>query len=429
MDHVSTFYLALLIPSLLLSAFFSSSEAAFLSLRKVRIRRLVEDGAPGAERVSRMVDQPTKVLPTILLGNNLVNTAFAVLATVIMVALMGEGRGVLVATAASTVVLLVFGETLPKTVAIRHSERLFFLYARPLQLIEMLLLPIAAVLQLVNRFLATRLGSDPRALFTEEEIKIAISIGMEEGSVEEEEGEMLENVFRFGDRPVREVMTPRTEVVQLESGTTLRQFLSIYRDHYHTRFPVYEDDMENVVGILSVKDVVTAIAREDVSNDTPVTMFLRPAVFVPDTKLAGQLFREMREVGNLMVMAVDEYGGIAGLVTLKQLIEEVVGPVGEEGRQPEVEYEAIDENTYHIDGGMQIDEANDELDLGLPRGDYNTVAGFILESLGRIPVEGDHFHHDSMRLEVTHVRGMRIEKVMVSKQQAAHEDRDPQPGV
>ena len=153
------------------------------------------------------------------------------------------------------------------------------------------------------------------------------------------------------------------------------------------------------MGILSVKDVVTAIAREDVSNDTPVTMFLRPAVFVPDTKLAGQLFREMREVGNLMVMAVDEYGGIAGLVTLKQLIEEVVGPVGEEGRQPEVEYEAIDENTYHIDGGMQIDEANDELDLGLPRGDYNTVAGFILESLGRIPVEGDHFHHDSMRLE------------------------------
>ena len=256
---LSTLYFALLVPSLLLSAFFSSSEAAFLSLRKVRIRRLVEDAVPGAERVARMVDEPAKVLPTILLGNNLVNTAFAALATVIMVALIGEGRGVLAATAASTIVLLVLGETLPKTVAIRHSERLFFLYARPLQLVELLLLPFAAALQLVNRFLAALLGSDARALFTEEEIKTAISIGMEEGSVDEEEGEMLENVFRFGDRQVREVMTPRTEIVQLESGTTLREFLSIYRDHYHTRFPVFEDDMENVVGILSVKDVVSAL--------------------------------------------------------------------------------------------------------------------------------------------------------------------------
>ena len=418
---LSTLYFALLVPFLLLSAFFSSSEAAFLSLRKVRIRRLVEDAVPGAERVARMVDEPAKVLPTILLGNNLVNTAFAALATVIMVALIGEGRGVLAATAVSTIALLVFGETLPKTVAIRHSERLFFLFARPLQLIELLLLPFAATLQLVNRFLAARLGSDARALFTEEEIKTAISIGMEEGSVEEEEGEMLENVFRFGDRQVREVMTPRTEIVQLESGTTLRQFLSVYRDHYHTRFPVFEDDMENVVGILSVKDVVTALAREDVSDDTPVTTLLRPVVFVPDTKLVGQLFREMRGAGNQMVVTVDEYGGIAGLVTLKQLIEEIVGPVGEEGMQPDVEYEAIDENTYHIDGGMQIDEANEELDLDLPTGDYNTVAGFILEALGRIPAEGDHFHHDSLRLEVTHVRGMRIEKVMVTREQPARE--------
>ena len=418
---LSTLYFALLVPFLLLSAFFSSSEAAFLSLRKVRIRRLVEDAVPGADRVARMVDEPAKVLPTILLGNNLVNTAFAALATVIMVALIGEGRGVLAATAVSTIALLVFGETLPKTVAIRHSERLFFLFARPLQLIELLLLPFAATLQLVNRFLAARLGSDARALFTEEEIKTAISIGMEEGSVEEEEGEMLENVFRFGDRQVREVMTPRTEIVQLESGTTLRQFLSVYRDHYHTRFPVFEDDMENVVGILSVKDVVTALAREDVSDDTPVTTLLRPVVFVPDTKLVGQLFREMRGAGNQMVVTVDEYGGIAGLVTLKQLIEEIVGPVGEEGMQPDVEYEAIDENTYHIDGGMQIDEANEELDLDLPTGDYNTVAGFILEALGRIPAEGDHFHHDSLRLEVTHVRGMRIEKVMVTREQPARE--------
>ena len=419
MDQVSVLYLALLFPFLLLSAFFSSAEAAFLSLRKVRIRHLVESNARGAERVARMTDQPERALPTILLGNNLVNTAFAALSTVIMVALLGEGRGVIAATVASTFVLLVLGETLPKTVAIRHSEPIFFFYARALQWFELLLLPLTAALQLLNRVLVSPLGRNPRALFTEEEIKVAISIGMEAGAVEEEEAEMLEKVFRFGDRQVREVMTPRTEIVWLESGATLKDFLAIYQDHYYTRFPVFEEDMENVMGFLSVKDVVTAMARGEVSDESPVTRFLRQVEFVPDTKLVGPLFREMQKVGNQMVMAVDEFGGIAGLVTLKQLIEEIVGPVGEEGMEPEMEYEAIDANTYHIDGGMQIEEANEELALGLPEGDYETVAGFILEALGHIPIEGEHLRHDGLSLVVTHVRGMRVEKVMVTREQPA----------
>ena len=191
MDQTSMLYLILLLPCLLLSAFFSSSEAAFLSLRKVRIRHLEESRIPGAKRVARMVDQPEKVLPTILLGNNLVNTAFAALTTVIMISLVGEGRGIIVATVASTVTLLVLGETLPKTVAIRYAEPLFFFSARVLEWLDRLLFPLVALLQWVNRMLIRRLGSDSRALFTEEEIKVAISIGMEAGAVEEQEAQML----------------------------------------------------------------------------------------------------------------------------------------------------------------------------------------------------------------------------------------------
>ena len=408
-------YLILLLPCLLLSAFFSSSEAAFLSLRKVRIRGLVEKRVAGAERVARMVDQPEKVLPTILLGNNLVNTAFAALATVIMISLMGEGRGVIVATVVSTIVLLVLGETLPKTVAIRHSEPMFFFSARVIEWLDRLLLPLVALLQWVSRTLALRLGSDPRALFTEEEIKVAISIGREAGEVEEEEAKMLEKVFRFGDRQLREVMTPRTELVWVEVGTTLTEFLGIYKDHSHTRFPVFEDHVENVLGALSVKDVVAAIAQGEISDDDPVTGMIRPVDFVPDTKLVGALFREMQQVGSQIAMAVDEFGGIAGLVTLKQLIEEIVGPVGEEGMQPEVEYETIDENTFYIDGGMQIEEANEELGLDLPKGDYETVAGFVLDALGHIPAAGEQLRHSGLRLVVTQVRGMRIERVMVTR--------------
>jgi putative hemolysin len=415
MDEATILYLILLLPCLLLSAFFSGSEAAFLSLRKVRIRHLVESRVVGAERVARMTDQPERVLPTILLGNNLVNTAFAALTTVIMISLVGEGRGIIGATVASTVTLLVLGETLPKTVAIRHSEPLFFFSARVLEWLDRLLFPLVALLHWVNRMLVMRLGSDSRALFTEEEIKVAISIGMEAGAVEEQEAQMLENVFRFGDRQLREVMTPRTEVVWVESGSTLKEFLTIYQGHSHTRFPVFTESMENVVGVLSVKDVVGTIAMGGVSEYDSVTEFLRPVYFVPDTKLVGALFGEMQSGGGQMAMAVDEFGGIAGLVTLKQLMEEIVGPMGEEAGQPSLEYEAVDENTFHIDGGMQIEEANEKLGLDLPKGGYETVAGFILEVLGHIPSEGERFPHNTLRLAVIQMKGKKIEKVMVTR--------------
>jgi putative hemolysin len=415
MNQIETLYLALLIPCLFLSAFFSSAEAAFLSLRKVRIRHLMESNVVGAERVAKMVDHPENVLPTILLGNNLVNTAFAALATVIMISLIGDGMGVIVATVTSTAILLILGETLPKTVAIRYAEPLFFFSSRILEWIERLLLPLVILLQWISRMLALRLGNDPRALFTQEEIKIAISIGMEAGAVEEQEAQMLEKVFRFGDRQIREVMTPRTEVVWVETGSTLKDFFAIYQSNSHTRFPVFEGDAENVAGALSVKDVVAAVARGEISNDSQITNLLRSVDFVPDTKPIGSLFREMQKVGSQMAMAVDEFGGIAGLVTLKQLMEEVVGPVGEEGMEPDMEYETIDENTFRIDGGMQIEEVNDELQLDLPTGDYETVAGFILEALGHIPNEGEYFRHNGLRLEIAQMRGMRIEKVIVTK--------------
>ncbi len=415
MDQIATVYLLLLLPCLLLSAFFSSSEAAFLSLRKVRIRRMTEDKVEGAAMVAKMLDEPEKVLPTILLVNNLVNTAFAALCTLILVILIGEGRGVITATIASTLILLVLGETLPKTVGIRYPETLFFFSAKVIKWIEKILLPLIVILQWINKIISTWLGADPRALFTEEEIKVAISIGRESGSVEEQEAQMLENVFRFGDRQLREVMTPRTELIWVESGTRLQEFFSIYQEYSHSRFPVYENDLENVLGILLVKDVMGAIAKGSLANSDSVTSFLRPVDFIPETKTIGSLFREMQGVGNQVSMAIDEFGGISGIVTLKQLTEEIVGPVGEDGQHPDLEYETVDENTFNIDGGMQIEEVNEELNLSLPKGDYETVAGFILEHLGRLPVEGDYFNYNGLRIVVTEITGMKIDKIMVTK--------------
>ena len=415
MDQASMLYFILLLPCLLLSVFFSSSEAAFLSLRKVRIRHLVESRIAGAKRVAQMVDQPEKVLPTILLGNNLVNTAFAALTTVIMISLMGEGRGIIVATVASTVTLLVLGETLPKTVAIRYAEPLFFFSARVLEWLDRLLFPLVALLQWVNRMLLRRLGSDPRALFTEEEIKVAVSIGMEAGAVEEEEARLLENVFRFGDRQLREVMTPRTEIIALERGVTLETFLGVYQEHSHTRFPIFDGTVDNVIGTLSVKDVVRAMTAGEIGPEDDVTDVLREAYFVPETKFVGQLFHELRQSGYQVVMVADEFGGLAGLVTLKQMVEEIVGRVSEEGVQESEEYQAIDINTFRADAGMRVDEANAQLALDIPEGEYETLAGFLLTRFGHIPREGEYVHHNGFQLQVVEMRGVRIEQLRLTR--------------
>ena len=401
---------------LIFSAFFSSSEAAFLSLQRARLAHLVNTGAPGAARVAGMIKQPERLLSTILLGNNLVNVAFAALVTVMIVELLGEGRGVVVATAVATTVLLLVGETIPKSIAIRNAERVAFLYARPLGWIENLLLPLVVLLQWTSRRVTSLFGGAPaRGSITEAELRSLIDIGEAEGTFEPAEAEMLENVFRFGDRQVREVMTPRTEIVSIERGATLGEFLDIYREHQHTRFPVYKGVMDNIVGIISAKDILKAMATKGMNADNSVTDVIRDSYFVPETKRIAELFDELRQSGNQMAIAVDEFGGLAGLVSLKRLSEEVVGPVGEEGVGPEEEYEAIDKYTFQVDGGMSVEEANEELGITLPEGDFETIAGFVLDVLGHIPTEGEQFDHGNLKLEVTEMDGLKIETIKVTK--------------
>ena len=402
---------------LLLSAFFSSSEAAFLSLQKARIAHLVSTNVPAAARVAAMARQPERLLSTILLGNNLVNVAFTAVVTVFIVDRLGEGSGVAVATAVATVLLLILGETIPKSLAIRHAERVAFLYSRPLRWIDTLLLPVVVVLQWMSRRVTSLFsGSVPIAgSISEGELRTLIDLGEAEGTFEPTEAEMLENVFRFGDSQVREVMTPRTEIVSIERGATLREFLAIYVEHSHTRFPVYKESVDDVVGILSAKDVLKALSTHGLRDEDRVTDVIRDAYFVPETKRIAELFDELRQSGNQMAIAIDEFGGVAGLVSLKQLSEEVVGPVGEEGSAPEEEYEAIDRNTFQVDGGMSVDEIAEELDIHLPEGDFETIAGFVLDALGHIPTRGEQFEHGDLRLEVTNMRGLKIEAVKVTK--------------
>ncbi len=421
MSGVETLYLVFLFVCLLLSSFFSSSETAFISLQRIRLEHMVDTKVKGAERVLRLIQRPEKLLSTILLGNNLVNTAAAALGTALAISLWGEEYGILIATVVVTILILIFGETTPKTLATQHTERLSLALARPIEVISWLFTPFVAALSWIALAFSKLLGGTPvpRSLVSAEEIRTMISVGHKEGTVEEAEAEMLHKVFDFGDRPVREVMVPRTEVVWVEKGIRLADFLTIYTESPLSRFPVYQENMDNVVGILSVKDVLMAQAKGTINDEATIDDLVRPAYFTPEFKRISELFTEMRDKNYRMAVVVDEYGGTAGIVSLSRLVEEVVGPVGDEFAEAEKEYETINEYTFQIDGGMRVEEANEEMGLELPEGDYETVAGFILDLLRHIPKTGERLRYKGMNLVITEMRGVKIEKVLLTKKKHA----------
>jgi putative hemolysin len=419
MSGIETLYLVLLIVCLLLSAFFSGSETAFISLQKIRVRHLVDTKVRGAKRVSKMMEQPEKFLSTVLLGNNLVNTAAAALATFLAIRIWGEQWGVLIATIAITILLLIFCETTPKTIATRHAERLSLTFVGLIEAISWLFTPFVVVLSWIASGFSKMFGGTPvpKSLASEEEIRTMISVGHKEGTVEEEEATMLHKVFDFGNRPVLEVMVPRTEVVWITKGTTIVDFLKLYAENPLSRFPVYEDNLDNVIGILAVKDILMAQAKGQINDKSTIDDLIRPAYFTPETKRVSELFAEMKDKNYRITVVVDEFGGTAGIVSLSGLMEEIVGPVGDELATIEKEYESINEYTFQVDGGMRVEEANEEMGLGLPEGeDYETVAGFVLELLGHIPKEGERLKYKKLRIVITEMRGMKIEKIRLTKE-------------
>jgi len=418
MFSIEALYLVLLVVCLLLSAFFSSSETAFIALQRIRVEHLVNTKVNGANRVAKMVQRPERLLSTILLGNNLVNTAAAALGTALAISIWGVDQGILFATIGITILLLVFCETTPKTIATQHAERLSLALARPIEVISWIFTPFVIVLSwIASRFSKLAGGTPmPRSLVSEEEIRTMISVGHKEGTVEETSAEMLHKVFDFGNRPVREVMVPRPEVVCIEQGSKLADFLTIYAQSPLSRFPVYQDNMDNVVGILSVKDVLMAQAKGAINNQSLIDELVRPAYFAPETKPINELFAEMRDKNYRMCVVIDEFGGTAGIVSLSRLVEEIVGPVGDELAAVERDYEVINEYTFQIDGSMRIEEANEEMDLELPEGDYETVAGFVLSLLRHIPKPGEQLKYKGLKIVVTEMRGLRIEKILLTKE-------------
>ena len=413
METSDAIRLVLLGFAVLLSAFFAGSEAAFLSVQRSRLAALILDKVKGAETVEKLASNPEKLLPTVLTGNNLVNVAAAALGTTLAGSYLSPNWAVGVSVGAVTVLLLLFGEILPKVIATKNAEGLALILVRPLQAAQILFFPIVWVLEIYSRMVGRIFGLSGSRLVSEREIRALIDVAEIEGGVEKGEAALLEKVFHFGDLRVGDVMTPRTEIIFVELSATLQDFLPIYARTTYTRFPVFDGDRENIVGILSVKDLLEAVAQGTIQLHDSVATALRPAHFVPETKPVDELFDELREVGQHMAITVNEHGGVAGVVTLMQLLEVIVGPVGEEGEPIEEEFVAVGQSQFVVLAAMSILEANENLDIDLPEGDYQTLAGFVLEQLGHIPQEGESFRYGEIQLEVKEMQAVKIHRVEV----------------
>jgi len=412
----------IIVIGLLGSAFISATEAAVLGARRHRIEHLGEEGDKRARLVVSIFDQYEKFFGTILLVGNLFNILVATVGTTLAISTIGGGEATLLstvaATAIATVVVVVVGELTPKTLAVVAPEQWSLITARIVLTMMKISWPIVFAFTLVPRGIMRILGgkeSFTSPIVTAGELRTLIDLGEAEGTVEENTGEMLENIFRFGEMEVRDVMTPRTEIIWIRADATYAEFLQMYKVSPHTRFPVFDTNHDDVVGIFSVKDVLGSLSEGKLDLELTVINLLRQANFVPETKRLDDLFDEMQESGHKITLVVDEFGGIAGLITLTKLVEQIVGRTGEEGNKPDRRFVTVNENTFVLDGGLAIGEANDELGLEIPEGDYETIAGFFLEQAQQLPTSGTRVRFGNLRMQIGEMDGSKISTIRVRR--------------
>ena len=418
-----------------MNGFFVIAEFSLVSVRRTRIDELIAQGNARARVVRKAIEDPDRFIAATQLGITLASLglgwmgepAFADLLAPLLIAIPGPWDDVLaysiaggLAFAIITFLHVVLGELAPKSVALQNAERASLIVARPIAFTETIFRPAIWLLNGTGngllKLLGLRAASGHERVHSVEELKMLVRESQEGGAIEAHQEEMLQKVFRFGERQVREVMIPRPDVIGVDADATVQDLLGLFTEASHARFPVYEDDLDNIVGIVAVKDVLRALAQQPADMDAPVRSLVRPASFVPETVAVADLFADMRASHNQMAIVIDEYGGTAGVVTLEEVVEEIVGRLSDELVASEEAVVEVDEGVLEVDAQLRIDEVNEQLDLNLPEGEhYETVAGLVLSQLQRIPVVGDVLHHGDMELRVTRMKGPKIERVQIRR--------------
>ena len=401
--------LVLVVVCLVLSAFFSSSETALTTVNLIRIRNLADNGDKAAAWVLKARRDQSKA---ILIGNNVVNLSASSMLTVLVTDVFGS-QAVGAATGVLTLLVLLFGEITPKTIATLEAEKNALRFARVICFLMTILTPVIFVVNLLSGGVLRLLGVDPNKptdSITEDELRTIVEVGHEKGVIESEEKEMINNVFDLGDSVARDIMVPRIDMSFVDVEASYEELMEIFRRDHYTRLPVYEDNTDNVIGIINMKDLILLEDRAAFS----VRDYLRQPLFTFESKKLSELMIEMRKTSNNIVIVLDEYGATAGLITLEDILEEIVGDIRDEfDADEEDELKEISKGEYLADGSMNLDDINDRLGLELVSEDFDSLGGFMIDRLEHLPAEGEEVDTEEVRLVVEKVNKNRIDKVHI----------------
>lgn len=394
-----------------LSGYFSSAETAFSTVNRVRMQTLEEEGNKRAARVNRILKNYSKMLSAVLIGNNIVNLSTSALTTTIA---LQFGIPVAVATGVLTIVILLYGEIIPKTWAMLSSEKLTLAYSGTIYSLMQVMTPVIFVVDKMSNGILRILHIDPSkkiTTMTEAELRTYVEVSHADGVIETEEREMIYNVFDFSDALAKDIMIPRINMVTVDINATFSEVMAAFKESMYTRFPVYEDDKDNIIGLINIKDF---ILTEDEEN-FQVKSILRDAHFTYEFKKVSDLLYELRERATSVTFVLNEYGATVGMITLEDLLEEIVGEIRDEYDADEEEFiQKLYENTYLVEGSMKLDDINDELDTELESEDYDSIGGIIIENLDRLPEDNEEVTlADGIRLKVQGIEQNRIVKVLM----------------
>ncbi|WP_251492851.1 HlyC/CorC family transporter [Otoolea muris] len=426
MDSGDSIQLLILLFLLALSGFFSSSETALTTVNKIRMRTLADAGDGRALFVLKVIGNPSKMLSAILIGNNIVNLYASSLSTMLATKLWGN-EAVGLATGVLTLLILVFGEITPKTLSTISAETIALRFARIIYMLMVVLTPVIAVVNQLSFMVLRLLRVDPNKKaegITEDELRTIVEVSHEEGVIESEEKKMINNVFDFGDSVAKDIMVPRIDMSFVDVNAAYPELMDQFREEKYTRFPVFEETTDNVIGVINIKDIFLGGDVEDFS----VRKFLRQPLYTYEFKKVSELMMEMRKTDVNIVIVLDEYGATAGLITLEDMLEEIVGEIRDEydGDEEELVRE-LGEYEYVVEGSMKLDDLNDRLGLSLESEDYDSIGGLVIGYLDHLPEEGEDVTIGNVRLVVEHVEKNRIDKIHVYILESPEEEKESAP--
>ncbi|WP_291566525.1 MULTISPECIES: HlyC/CorC family transporter [unclassified Clostridium] len=412
MEPGSTWQLIILIILICGSAFFSASETALMSLNKIRLRHMVDEGVKGANKVQELNDDPSKLLGTLLVGNNIVNIASSSIATAVAIKMLGS-EGVAIATIVMTIVILIFGEITPKTLASQNAEKISLLVAPLISVVSIILKPLVVLTTFVANILISILGgkvSNTVPLITEAELKTIVDVSEEEGILEVEEKEIIHKVFEFGDLYVKDAMVQRVDIIAIELNSTFEEIMQVIKEEQFSRIPVYQETIDNIVGIIYVKDILMADFKED---EFRIKNHMRKPYYTYEYKKVIDLFREINKTRQHMNIVLDEYGGTVGIITIEDMLEEIVGEIDDEYDEQHSEITIINDSEYLVDGSVKIEDINDLIGTDIHSHEFDSIGGFIIGELGNFPQLKQQIVFKDKKFIVEEIDKNRIKKVKI----------------